>query len=272
MVRKVHEHETEDCWIVERQADNHQFVAFRWNAGKQHPQLWPLIERGCGHSWAAVLHHPNLVSYINDYWAHHFTGSGSEREWYSVFDYCDAGTLRNFLDHTEVLPKTQQGTGAVLQWLPESLVWHVATSLLSALAWMHKGERQTETVVWGEDGSATRTVGEDTALTRDEDWFPLLHRDIRAENVFFQHPKGIETYGYCKLGGFGRVFVSGSTQLPLTCEGEGRNEVELKQTVAKARAETMLAGRNDENYDKEPKVSPDKAHAVHVPSMRLTNS
>jgi hypothetical protein len=40
------------------------------------------------------------------------------------------------------------------------------------------------------------------------DWWPVLHRDLRAGNVFLQHPRGVETYGAVKLGGFGRCFVS----------------------------------------------------------------
>jgi serine/threonine protein kinase len=54
---------------------------------------------------------------------------------------------------------------------------------------------------------------------------PVLHRDVRAENVFLQHPRGIETYGPVKLGNFGRCWVSGgvarSTETPVVAVAEG---------------------------------------------------
>ncbi|KAK3303256.1 uncharacterized protein B0T15DRAFT_539642 [Chaetomium strumarium] len=42
------------------------------------------------------------------------------------------------------------------------------------------------------------------------DRMPVLHRDIKAENVLLQRPRGIEMYGAVKLGGLGRCWVSGS--------------------------------------------------------------
>lgn len=244
LLRKLHD--TDDIWLVERQADNYQFVAFPWDVDTVNPELASLLRRGAGDAVAAVLNHPNLVSHIDLHQAEHWTGGLSEKKNYALCDYCDAGTLRNFIDKTPVLPKTQFRTRQVLQWLPESLVWHVATSLLGALAWMHEGVRQEDTIVWEEDGSATREMVEEGPFDRGEDWFPLLHRDIRVDQVFFQHPKGIETYGYCKLGGFGRVSVSGHVHgralgMPLSSNGEVYSELELKVLVREAQANTLLS-------------------------------
>lgn len=250
MVRKLHD--TEDIWLVEREADNHQFVAFRWNVDQQNPQLSNLLERGAGDAVAAVLNHPNLVSHIDLHQAEFWTGQESEKQNYALCDYCDAGTLRNFLDKTPVLPVTKLGTREVLQWLPESLVWHVATSLLSALAWLHEGVRLEDSLDWQTDGSAERGTVQQSPFDRGEDWFPLLHRDIRAEHVFFQHPKGIETYGYCKLGGFGSISVSGHAHgravgTALWSEAERTSELDLKTIVRRAEASTVLARRQAEN-------------------------
>lgn len=44
----------------------------------------------------------------------------------------------------------------------------------------------------------------------DEDWHALLIRDISPGQIWFQKPRGKETYGKCKLGGFQWVKVCGS--------------------------------------------------------------
>ncbi|KAL2162228.1 hypothetical protein VTH06DRAFT_7141 [Thermothelomyces fergusii] len=56
---------------------------------------------------------------------------------------------------------------------------------------------------------------------------PVLHRDLRADNVFLQRPRGIETYGAVKLGNFGKCFVSGSVsasrETPVVAMEEGHH-------------------------------------------------
>ncbi|CAN8098137.1 unnamed protein product [Discula destructiva] len=243
LVKKLHEEE--GIWQVEREADKHQFVGSRWDVDVSQPEFAALLDRGAGDAVAAVLNHPNLVSFIDLHRTRFWTGTVFESQNYAIFDYCDAGTLRNFIDKTSVRPKVEIGSQQVLQWLPESLVWHVATSLLSALTWLHDGFRQEDTIIWEEDGSATRGVVEEGPLDRGEDWFPILHRDIQTEQVFFQHPKGIETYGHCKLGGFGRVVVSGHMQgqalgTAVTSEDETQPEVVLRRLVAEAEAKAVV--------------------------------
>lgn len=96
-------------------------------------------------------------------------------------------------------------------FLPESLVWHVAIGVLRALMFLHEGKRDVISV---EKDAATgqfkrvRTVKGPPET--EPDWLPILHRDIRAENIYLQHPRGIETYGQVKLGGFEQCYVSGS--------------------------------------------------------------
>jgi serine/threonine protein kinase len=157
-----------------------------------------------------------------------------------LYDYCDAGTLQGVFDEYE--PRFQfhlqeqghdtsalgititgnitrrarekQLTSAVSSaggFLPESFIWHVGLGLLRALQWLHEGVRDT----YGFDtvSSSSRPGGRCNrrrGRTEGEpDWMPVLHRDVRAENVFLQHPRGIETYGPVKLGRFGSCWVSG---------------------------------------------------------------
>lgn len=46
-------------------------------------------------------------------------------------------------------------------------------------------------------------------MKHDDDWQPILIRDISPGQVWFKHPKKDETYGECKLGGFQWAKVTG---------------------------------------------------------------
>jgi serine/threonine protein kinase len=78
--------------------------------------------------------------------------------------------------------------------------------MLKALAFLHEGRRSRPVMVGPPDcvnGEVLYHVPGD-----ELDWMPILHRDIKPQNIHFQHPKGIETYGACKLGNYGRCVVS----------------------------------------------------------------
>jgi len=46
-------------------------------------------------------------------------------------------------------------------------------------------------------------------MKHDDDWQPILIRDISPGQIWFKHPKGEEHYGECKLGGFQWAKVTG---------------------------------------------------------------
>lgn len=245
LVRKLHA--TEEIWLVQRVSDDMEFVGWRWDIPQLNPDFAQLLGRGAGDAVAAVLNHPNLVSHIDLHQVPFWHGRDFEYRDYAISDYMDAGTLRNFIDKTPVLPKIELRTGAVLQWLPEGLVWHVAMSLLNALTWLHEGVRQEDTIEWGDCETATRGAARQTPRDRKEDWWPILHRDLRTDQVFFQHPRGIETYGSCKLGGFGSMFVSGHVHdlavgtVATSCSEDP--EVAVRDVLLKA--QTELQSRMD---------------------------
>ncbi|KAI1356149.1 hypothetical protein F5Y01DRAFT_268679 [Xylaria sp. FL0043] len=172
-----------------------------------------------------VLNHPNLVSLV-DCFAIQVASSGkfSNKKWFTVWDYCDAGNLANLLvapepslqDRTQrnstkresedgdtemedAPPKSANQDDS--KFLPESFCWHVLTSVLRALAWLHDGVRDVvlEGHVW-------------KRLYEDPDWSPILHRAITPENIFIGHPRRRELYGPVRLGNYGRVFVSAHCQ------------------------------------------------------------
>ncbi|KAL6818545.1 hypothetical protein GGI42DRAFT_310187 [Trichoderma sp. SZMC 28013] len=118
---------------------------------------------------------------------------------YIVWDYCDAGNLDALFQCT---PRRSSDF-----YLPESLCWHVLTSLLNAITYLHDGKRLVL------DPKAP-TGEERQWLSVDQDWNPIVHRAIEPKNIFFQHPRGSETYGLCKLGNFEHAVVTNHVITP----------------------------------------------------------
>ncbi|KAI2636724.1 hypothetical protein GGS21DRAFT_512910 [Xylaria nigripes] len=171
-----------------------------------------------------ILNHPNLVCLV-DHFALQQSNSGrlGRDRWFMVWDYCDAGNLGNLLVPSQPRPQDRALTPQPRyededvamhdapsnsrnksKFLPESLCWHVLTSVLKALAWLHDGVRD---IVQTEDGVWERRY-------EDLDWQPMLHRDISPQNIFMGHPRRREWYGPVKLGNYGRLFVSSHCQTP----------------------------------------------------------
>lgn len=148
-----------------------------------------------GSAIAQIFNHENIISIAGHIKTHPVTKS-SERahlEEYIVWDYCDASNL-------SVLFQSKPSESTEF-YLPESLCWHVLTSLLNAITYLHDGKRlflDTEA-----SGGAKKIWA-----SVDQDWLPILHRAIEPRNIFFQQPRGIETYGMCKLGNFEHAVVT----------------------------------------------------------------
>lgn len=212
--------EDKQTWLIRRKADSQQFLGFSWKTSCRFARL---LDNGAGSAVSALLNHANLINIISNVPVQVFGGSKDQVEYFSIWDFCDAGSLSSFMQRpagTLGVPRPElTACGRVKEFLPESLVWHVAISMLQALAWLHEGYRAKPVIVrgLGDDFSDLSPIVE----TRDwraeterdgkmgEDWMPVLHRNISAGNIFFQHPRGSETYGYCKLGNFSKAFVSG---------------------------------------------------------------
>ncbi|PON22275.1 hypothetical protein TGAM01_v208758 [Trichoderma gamsii] len=155
-----------------------------------------------GSAIAQIFNHENIIS-IAGYIKTHPVAPVSERarlEEYIVWDYCDASNL-------SALFQSKPCESAKF-YLPESLCWHVLTSLLSAITYLHDGKRlflDTEAAA----GEATKIWA-----SVDQDWLPILHRAMEPRNIFFQQPRGIETYGMCKLGNFEHAVVTNHVITP----------------------------------------------------------
>lgn len=189
-----------------------------------------------------VLNHPNLVSLV-DCFAMQFSNSGKfgRERWFTVWDYCDAGNLGNLLvpplptedpdtEMKDMVPGQEEELEKT-KFLPESLCWHVLTSLLKALMWLHDGVRNVE-----KDAN-----GKWERLHENLDWEPILHRAIRPDNIFIGHPRRKEWYGPVKLGNYERLTISGHcqtagyTQTPtlskVLCSPPGRDFTPFEELV-----------------------------------------
>lgn len=194
--------------VVRRESDNEQFLGTKWDASTVDPAFDALLERGTKGALGSLLNHPNLINYTDTVADNLVCGRGTtatvSAQRMMLWEFCEAGTLQNLFNTYPVVPKTASPDNQVVtQFLPEGLCWHVLLSVLRALTWLHEGHRDD-----------TRTELPKGRRRQhdwfsDPDWLPILHRDIVAENIYFQHPRGTETYGLCKLGNYSFCAVSG---------------------------------------------------------------
>ncbi|EHK49879.1 hypothetical protein TRIATDRAFT_188833 [Trichoderma atroviride IMI 206040] len=170
-----------------------------------------------GSAIAQIFNHENIISIAGHIKTHPVAKSSecAHLEEYIVWDYCDASNLSALFQS-----KPSESTEF---YLPESVCWHVLTSLLNAITYLHDGKRlflDTEA-----SGGAKKMWA-----SVDQDWLPILHRAIEPRNIFFQRPRGIETYGMCKLGNFEHAVV---TNHVITHDG---GDVADKDEVSRAMA------------------------------------
>jgi serine/threonine protein kinase len=188
----------EDLYLVRRKSDDEKLLGWPFEkAGDPNKAyLRRLLQGPDGNAIDALLNHENLVSIAGSLERWEFSPGVSTvpPQLLLLGDYCDAGTLATLLENPPLHP-TKTG------FLPESMCWHVLTSLLSALAWLHDGYRYDEAYV--------DELGDRREWINDPDWLPILHRGIRPQSIFFQQPRGLESFGLCKLGDFSNCFVSG---------------------------------------------------------------
>lgn len=155
-----------------------------------------------------ILNHPNIISLVDIMHTSALADSVSQAGKYgdvTVWEDMDAGTLEYLLPRSESLPAfTDTDSWHALSHqnhqrfsLPESLCWHVLRSIARALLWLHEGIKQSS----GKQANWKKC---------DTDWQPILIMDVSPGQVWFQKPKGKETYGACKLGGFHYAKVTGS--------------------------------------------------------------
>jgi serine/threonine protein kinase len=157
-------------------------------------------------SISRILNHPNIISLVDVTQSISTSGQSMAGEYgdLTIWEDMDAGCLSYLLPSPNALPDftdSELWHGLAAQnfqrfSLPESLCWHVLSSISSALLWLHHGVKETEGI-----------TGE--FMKHDDDVQPILIRDISPGQIWFKHPRADETYGECKLGGFQWAKVTG---------------------------------------------------------------
>lgn len=192
----------DDVWLAERLPSRERFIARRLteldlvdtdleHACDAEGLVKLLSECGIDSALTNLLNHENILSLAGFLPK---SGDSTSTLWL-IWDFPDAGTLSQLL-HDRELAAAYTGK----RYMPEALVWHVLRGILSALLYLHEGSR-----LYVEEDDPVQTW----RRSADEDWHPVLHGAVTAENIFFQHPRGTEEYGVCKLGNFSGAYVSG---------------------------------------------------------------
>ena len=168
-----------------------------------------------GLSLMRLFNHPNLIKLIDIVQNSHFRGNDTQAD-YLVWEDCDGGSLARLLSPGEneaFVPEIRMPSNwmpmrtqaKIFEGFPEDFCWHVLDSIAKALMWLHFGVKERS----GEPGQFD---------VHDDDWHPILHRNIEPSAIHFTQPrvrqtkygKKLEPYGMCKLGGFGNAKVVGS--------------------------------------------------------------
>jgi hypothetical protein len=199
---------------VLRVADNASFLACQIPTTKtKDPKkdavttpLAPAIIPTAGVPISRILNHQNIISLVDIVQASSFAGKSMPGDYgdLTIWEDMDAGSLSYLLPSPNALPDFTDAKGwhalAAQNFerfsLPESLCWHVLISISKALLWLHHGVKETE----GIPGDI---------MKHDDDWQPILIRDVSPGQIWFKKPKPGETYGECKLGGFQWAKVTG---------------------------------------------------------------
>jgi hypothetical protein len=168
--------------------------------------LAPVLIPTAGLPISRILNHPNIISLVDIVQASSSAGNKTPGGYgdLTIWEDMDAGSLSYILPSPNALPdfSDERGWNALAAQdfqrfsLPESLCWHVLLSITKALLWLHHGVKETEGI-----------PGE--YMKHDDDWQPILIRDVSPAQVWFKMPKPGETYGECKLGGFQWAKVTG---------------------------------------------------------------
>ncbi|KAK0617076.1 hypothetical protein B0T14DRAFT_568623 [Immersiella caudata] len=207
--------------LVKRSSDGETLIAQEWQIDWEPVETHANLFARDGPLLAAtnILNHPNIVSLHTEIIATPVAGSDTSctrSNRFLVWDRCDAGTVASLLADP---PLRANAFG----FLPEGLVWHVMIDTLRALQWLHEGIRENYDIEEPNHGVVF------AQYKRERNWMPVLHGAVFAENLFLSQPRGIETYGPCRLGEFTWCSVVPSGRLVVGTRNEDIDRRKLSE-------------------------------------------
>ncbi|OTA05090.1 hypothetical protein A9Z42_0057000 [Trichoderma parareesei] len=168
-----------------------------------------------------ILNHKNIVSIADSIKDNAGADAATSAETdveapdYMVWDHCAQFDLSARLEALRESPD---------EAIKESFCWHVLTSVLEAITYLHDGKRLVD------------EEGQRWWKAESTDWTPILHGKIEPQNVLFQKKRQGERHDPCKLANFRWAVALNHT---ICYEGEEEDELDEDGGSADSRFERL---------------------------------